>query len=155
MRRRDREVLKIDEILEIIKKCDVCRLALFDEEYPYIIPMNFGFEYQNQQIIIYLHCANEGKKLDIIKQNNKVSFEMDCSHKLIQGSAPCDCTMEYESVIGNGRIEIMHENKEQALTSLMKHYSNEESFNFSDKMLQATTTLKITVEKITAKHLEK
>lgn len=155
MRRKDREILNIDEILEIIKKCDVCRLALFDEEYPYIIPMNFGFEYQDQQIIIYLHCANEGKKLDIIKKNNKVSFEMDCSHKLIQGDLPCDCTMEYESVIGNGIIEIMRENKEKALTALMKHYSNKETFDFPDKMLQATTTLKITVEKITAKHLKK
>jgi len=155
MRRKDREIVNIDEILEIVKKCGVCRLALIGEEYPYIVPMNFGFEYQDQQIIIYLHCANEGKKLELIKKNNKVSFEMDCSHKLIQGDTPCDCTMEYESVIGNGNIEIMHENKEKALTSLMKHYSNEESFNFSEKMLQVTNTLKITVKKITAKRLKK
>jgi len=155
MRRTDREILNMDEILEIINKCDVCRLALFDEEYPYIIPMNFGFEYQNQRIIIYLHCANEGKKLELIYKNKKVSFEMDCSHKLIQGNKPCDCTMEYESVIGNGIIEIMKDNKEEALTALMKHYSKVEIFTFSDKMLLATTTLKITVEKITAKRLKK
>lgn len=155
MRRKDREILNMDEILGIIKKCDVCRLALFDDEYPYIIPMNFGFEYQGQQIVIYLHCANEGKKLDIIKRNNKVSFEMDCSHKLIQDTMPCNCTMEYESVIGHGIIEIMNENKEKALTELMKHYSNEETFNFPDKIMQATTALRITVEKITGKHLKK
>jgi len=155
MRRKDREILNMDEILEIIKKCDVCRIALFDKEYPYIIPMNFGFEYQNQQIILYLHCANEGKKLDLINKNNKVSFEMDCSHKLVQGNTPYDCTMEFESVIGNGIIEIMHENKERALSVLMQHYSKEETFTFSDKMLLATTTLKITVESITAKHLKK
>lgn len=155
MRRKDREITDMDEILEIIKRCDVCRLALFDEEYPYIIPMNFGFEYNNSQTTIYLHCANVGRKLELINKNNKVCFEMDCSHKLIQGTEPCDCTMEYESVIGNGTIVIMKENKEVALTALMKHYSQEETFTFSDKMLLATTTLKITVESITAKRLKK
>lgn len=154
MRRKDREIVDINEIIEIMRKCDVCRLALFDEEYPYILPMNFGLEYTNSQIIIYMHCANEGKKLELIKKNNKVSFEMDCSHKLIQGTMPCDCTMEYESVIGNGTIEIMHENKEKALTALMKNYSKEETFHFSDKMLQVTTTLMLTVKNITAKHLK-
>lgn len=154
MRRKDREILDMNEILEIMRKCDVCRIALFDEEYPYIIPMNFGLEYNNSKITIYLHCANEGKKLELIKRNNKVCFEMDCSHKLIQGNESCDCTMEYESVIGNGSIEIMKDNKEKALTALMKNYSKEETFHFSDKMLQVTTTLMITVENITAKHLK-
>lgn len=154
MRRKDREILDMNEMLEIIKKCDVCRLALFDEEYPYIIPMNFGYTYIDSQLVIYMHCANEGTKLELIRKNNKVSFEMDCSHKLIQGSAPCDCTMEYESVIGKGILEIMTDNKEVALTALMKHYSKEEIFTFSEKMLHATTTLKITVENITAKRLK-
>lgn len=155
MRRKDREVVNIDEIIEIINKCDVCRIALFDEEYPYIIPMNFGFEYSNSQIIIYLHCANEGKKLDLINKSSKVCFEMDCSHKLVKGKTPYECTMEYESVIGTGKIEIMGLDKEKALTAIMKHYAADESLSFTDKMLQVTTTLKITADEVTAKRLMK
>ncbi|MDD3174060.1 MAG: pyridoxamine 5'-phosphate oxidase family protein, partial [Herbinix sp.] len=89
MRRQDREVTNMDEIITIMKKCDVCRLALFDEEFPYIIPMNFGFTYQNGEIELYFHCAKAGKKLDLINLNPKVGFEMDCSHRLILDEKDC------------------------------------------------------------------
>ena len=67
--------------MNIVKKCDVCRLALFDEDYPYIVPLNFGVDMEDEQMYLYFHCANQGKKLDLIKQNNKATFEMDCEHK--------------------------------------------------------------------------
>lgn len=155
MRRKDREVVNIDDILNIIEKCDVCRIALSGDEYPYIVPMNFGYEYKDSKLFIYLHCANEGKKLDLIKKNNRVCFEMDCSHKLVKGKTPYECTMEYESVIGIGTIEIMKDNKQHALTLLMKHYSDEETFTFTEKMLLPTTVLKITADEITGKSLKK
>ncbi|MCI9135355.1 MAG: pyridoxamine 5'-phosphate oxidase family protein, partial [Lachnospiraceae bacterium] len=40
MRRKDREITDFQEILEIIRKCDVCRIALNDEEFPYMVPLN-------------------------------------------------------------------------------------------------------------------
>ena len=42
MRRKDREITDFDEMMKIIAKCDTCRLALFDDEFPYIVPLNFG-----------------------------------------------------------------------------------------------------------------
>jgi len=62
--------------------------------------------------------------------------------------------MEYESVVGNGTIEIVNANKEKALTAIMKNYSKEKTFEFDERMLRAVTVLKLTVEKITAKHLK-
>ena len=41
MRKADRELKDRQEIVDVIKKCDVCRIAFFDEEYPYVIPFNF------------------------------------------------------------------------------------------------------------------
>lgn len=66
MIRKDREITDINEIINIIKKCDVCRLAFFDENYPYIIPMNFGYDYdsKNNKLDLYFHGAKKGKKLD-------------------------------------------------------------------------------------------
>ena len=44
MRRSDREITDEQELLQVISECDVCRLALNDEEVPYILPLNFGEE---------------------------------------------------------------------------------------------------------------
>ena len=62
MRRNDREVTDINEIMEIIADCDVCRLALNDDEYPYIIPLNFGAELVDGKVTLYFHSALKGKK---------------------------------------------------------------------------------------------
>ena len=52
MRRKDREITDFDEIVSIIKRCDVCRLALNDEEFPYIVPLNFGLEVRGDQAFL-------------------------------------------------------------------------------------------------------
>ena len=66
MRRKDREITDFHEIIEIIRKCDVCRLALNDEGYPYIVPLNFGLDVRGDQVYFYFHAAVKGKKLDLI-----------------------------------------------------------------------------------------
>ncbi|KZX15313.1 pyridoxamine 5'-phosphate oxidase [Methanobrevibacter cuticularis] len=109
MRKNNRHIKDINEILDIIEKCNVCSLAIFDKEYPYIIPLNFGHNYEDNELYFYFHGANDGKKLELIDSNNKVAFEMNCSNNLISGKFPCKFTMEYESVCGNGEIEILKE----------------------------------------------
>lgn len=154
MRRKDREIADINVILDIIEKCDVCNIALFDEEYPYVIPLNFGYHHENDKIELYFHCAKVGKKLDLIHMNSKVSFSMDCNHTLITGEQACDYTMEYESVCGNGVIEILpEEEKIAALNFLMKQYSNEESFQYNETLVKRIAVLKLTVHNISGKQL--
>lgn len=63
MRRKDREITDFNEIMKIIDKCDTCRLALIDEEYPYIVPLNFGVDVVDGQVYFYFHSANQGKKI--------------------------------------------------------------------------------------------
>ena len=152
MRRSDREITDFDEIVEIIKKCDVCRLALHDEEYPYILPLNFGMRIEDGKIVLYFHGANEGKKYALIEKNNKVSFEMDCGHRLVMDDEKMSCTMEYESVIGQGIIEkVSDEQKYDALMVLMRQY-HQEDFPFNQNIMPQTTVLKLTVNSYTAKH---
>lgn len=111
MRRKDREITEFDEIVKVMKKCDVCRVALNDDGYPYIVPLNFGMKAEGGQITLYFHGAGEGRKYELIEKNNRASFEMDCSHKLIADREGCRCTMGYESVVGRGRIKILPEKK--------------------------------------------
>lgn len=151
MRRIDREVKDIINIIEIIQRCDVCRIAVNDYPVPYILPLNFGMEILKEKIILYFHGANEGRKYELIKNNNRVSFEMDCSHKLVTTPETGSCTMEYESVIGDGYIEFVNEeSKEHALNILMKQYHKEE-FSFNKNVIARTTIMKLEVENITGK----
>ena len=84
MRRKDREITDFDEIVEIIKKCDACRLAFNDGDYPYIVPLNFGLNVvDGKQVELYFHCATKGTKLDLIRKDNRATFEMDCNHNFI------------------------------------------------------------------------
>lgn len=156
MRRKDREITDFEELKAVIGKSSVCRVAFFDEAYPYIIPLNFGFEEECGKITLYLHCANEGKKLDLLRRNNKVAFEMDCPDKLIEGEKACYSTMTFESVCGNGILEIVGEaEKIPALKLLMRQYSDKKDFDFDSFEVKAVTVLKLTVQTLTGKRLTK
>lgn len=151
MRRSDREVTDFTEQVNIIKKCDVCRVAFHDEEYPYILPLNFGIEIKNGQVILYFHGAIEGKKYDLMEKDNRVSFEMDCEHRLVTREEKGSCTMEYESVIGYGIMEFVpEEEKYDALMCLMRHY-HKEDFAFRTEVMAQTRVFRLNVQEMTGK----
>ena len=122
MRRKDREVTDRTVIDEIIRSCDCIRLGLNDSGEVYIVPMNFGFEHDGEKRVFYMHCAKEGRKLDIIRENPRIGFELDCGYKTLITEEACECTAGYRSVIGTGHIEILTETKDKVtgLDSLMK-----------------------------------
>lgn len=151
MRRSDREVRKFEDIVQIMEQCDVCRLALNDEGYPYILPLNFGIMVNEGEVVLYFHGALEGTKYELIARDNRASFEMDCAHNLVLDEEQGYCTMEYKSVIGRGLVEIVPDDeKVEALRILMKQY-REEGFPFSEKAIPRTKVLKLTVTQMTGK----
>ena len=100
MRRKDREVTNIIEILQIIEKAKVLHLALFDADYPYIVPLHYGYEYTEGILIFYMHCAKEGHKLDLIRSNPNVCIEVECDVELISGGdVACQSQMQIRSII--------------------------------------------------------
>ena len=151
MRRKDREITDFQEMIAIMKKCDVCRLAMNDGDYPYIVPMNFGLDVQAEQVFLYFHCAMKGTKLDLLAKDNRVTFEMDCDHNFILYEERMSCTMGYASVIGHGTVEIVpEEEKFAALKILMRQY-HAEDFLFNTDMMKVTTVLKLTVSDMVGK----
>lgn len=151
MRRSDREITDYNEMLEVIRKCDVCRLVLNDEEYPYIVPLNFGMEIEDNKPVFYFHGALDGKKYELMRRNNKAAFEMDCGHTLFTEEEKGNCSMAYESVMGRGTVEILGDNeKEQGLLSIMRHY-HKEDFTFNRAVIPRTNVFKLTVETMTGK----
>ncbi|QQB73183.1 pyridoxamine 5'-phosphate oxidase family protein [Fusobacterium canifelinum] len=152
MRKADREIKSIEEIVDIIKKCDVIRLAFNNGDYPYILPLNFGFEFIENKVIFYFHSALEGTKVDIMKKDNRVSFEMDTKHELQYYEEKGYCTMSYESVIGKGKIKILSEDEKiNALKKLMGHYHKDENTYFNPAAISRTLVYSLEVEEMTAK----
>jgi len=151
MRRHDREVTDFEDLLDIIKKCDVCRLALNDEGYPYILPLNFGYEVKEGVLELYFHGALEGTKYALMERDPRASFELDCCHSLKYDAERKHCTMEYESVIGRGHIEfIPDEQKFSTLCIIMRQY-HEDPTAFNPAAMPRTRVFKLVVESITGK----
>ena len=85
MRRTDRAVTDPAEILRIVGESKILHLGLFDGQYPYVVPLHFGFEFADGRLILYAHCAKEGHKLDLIRRNPNVSAELESGTELISG----------------------------------------------------------------------
>lgn len=159
MRRKDREITNQDEMIDIIKRCETVTLGLNDDIYPYLVPLNFGLSIEDGIIYLYFHSANSGTKLDLIHRNPYASFSMSCNHEFILYEERMSCTMGYESIIGQGIIEILDEqDKLKGLKIIMNQY-HEIDFPFNEKVVPATTVYRLKVEHMTGKrrmnnHLE-
>jgi len=152
MRRKDREVTDIEDIESIINSSDVCRVAFADNNMPYIVTMNFGYSASPGQCL-YFHSATEGKKLEMIKRNNHVCFEMDTDHKLYSGLKGCDWGMKFKSVVGYGNIYIISERDEKirGLNSIMSHYSGKSDFDYDENMIKETLVIRLDIKEMTGK----
>ncbi len=153
MRRKDRQVTDFDKMIEIMQKCDCCRLGLWDGSEVYIVAVNFGFEESSTSVTLYFHSAKIGKKIDILKANSKVTFEMDTGHRLLQGESACDCTFLYQSIIGSGIVSFVDDNTEKnhGLSCIMKHYCGKYVNDFSQDMLKNTLVIRLDVTEWTCK----
>ena len=148
MRKKNKEITDIDEIEGIIRKAICCRIGLVDGDEPYIVPLNFGYENN----ALYFHGASEGRKIDIIKNNNKVCFEIDTDVEVVKGKKPCAWTTQYRSVIGVGKACILENDEEKAhgLKLIMKQYTGGD-FSFTKPELNSVLVVRIDIENITGK----
>lgn len=153
MRRKDRQITDVNEIAEILKRADVLRVAFNDGKYPYILPVNFGFDMEAGKLTLYFHGAKEGYKHAVIANDPHVAFETDNMHALLLpvGEASCTASFAYESVIGQGVIEkVSGDEKDALLTAILAHYDIEKK-QWNPGHYENTVVYKITAESYTAK----
>jgi hypothetical protein len=156
MRRKDRQIEGHVEIMSILQQADVCRLAMSDDNVPYIVTMNFGFGKEAAKSL-YFHCAPEGKKIDILKKNNLVCFQADVGHEFFLHDVSCGCSMQYQSVVGMGRISFVTEMSEkiEALQAIMTHYTKKSEHVFKNEMVERTAIMRLDIDEISGKALVK
>jgi nitroimidazol reductase NimA-like FMN-containing flavoprotein (pyridoxamine 5'-phosphate oxidase superfamily) len=152
MRRKDRELTGSFEMEQVISKADVCRIALADNNIPYIVTMNFGYS-GGENACFYFHCAREGRKLDMIRKNNYVCFELDTDHQISEGEKGCDWGMTFSSIVGYGYISILEDrdSRNEALDTIMSHYSDRKTFSYDERVFDTTTILRLDISGMTAK----
>ena len=153
MRRKDREVTDINDLLSIVEECRICHLGLIDDKGMYIVPLNYGYEYINQRLNLYFHSAHVGRKIDAIINNPNVCIEMDCDHRLIEGEKVCDYSFGFKSIIGNGKASTVSDYNEKlkGLSLLMKH-ETQRVFEFDEKMVNQVSVIKVEVIEFTGKY---
>lgn len=153
MRRSDREIVGTDRILAVLNECDIVRIGLCDDGRPYIVPMNFAFEVVDGIAYLYFHCAPGGRKIDIIGKNGDACFEADRSFKLMKNENACRWSNTYESVMGEGTMDIVddHEQKVRALDLLMKRHGYEGRPHYGKAEIEKVTVLRMTVTSMSGK----
>lgn len=152
MRRKDREITDIRKAEEIVAFSRIMHLGLYDVDYPYVVPLHYGYRIENGRFIFYIHCAAEGHKLDCIKKNANVFVEIDRKTGIIPGETACGFSAGYESVMFCGTAKIVEDatEKASALRLLMKTQTDRD-FDITEDMAAAVCVVRIDTQTFSAK----
>ena len=153
MTKRERQVTDPEQIRHILDTARVLHLGLAVNNEPYVVPLNYGYIMENGKLVLYLHSAQRGKKLDMLRANPNVFFEMDCDRVPFESKLPCQYGMVYSSIMGRGVATIVEdvEEKKRAMTILMKTQSGKD-FEFNDRLVSMVAVVRVDVLEYTAKH---
>ena len=153
MRRKDREITDRNAIISIIDECEVIRLGLADGDFPYIVPLNFGYTATDDEIAFYIHGAKAGRKYEMLMKSPLCSFEMDVPLGLECIPEEGDATMRYKSVMGKCKVTALEGDEKQRIIDelIMGRSEITRDFNYNKETVARTAIFKLTVSEISAK----
>ena len=151
--KREARVTDPSQIKHILDTAKIVHLGLAVDNEPYVVPMNYGYTMEDGKLTLYLHSAVKGRKLDMIRANPRVFFEIDTDLMPFEGKLPCQYGMVYSSVMGRGVATIVEDVQEKmkAMTVLMKTQTGKD-FTFDERLVSIVAVVRIDVEEYTAKH---
>lgn len=150
MRRKDKEITDPEIIREILENTEICRLGLVDNEEAYIVPVNYAY----MEGAIFIHSAMNGRKMEILRKNNKVTFEVEGKATIVAGSKACDWTTRYRSVMGKGIITIETDPlmKKHGLDLIMKKYGwNNKEPEYDEALMSRVCMLHLRIQSTSGK----
>ena len=141
----------LKKIEEIVNKVKVCHIGFVDGDTPYVLPFNFA--YRNNTL--YIHSALTGRKIDILKKNNKVcaSFEADSKLFVRHEQVACSYSMTFKSVLMFGTLEFIDdiEEKSKIMNLIMEFYTGKSNFTYNLPAISNVAIMKIKIDKATAR----
>lgn len=158
MRRKQCEIKEMADMEKILCQATVGRLATLGKDgYPYVTPVNYVWWNGS----VYFHCAHEGEKLDNIRRDNRVCFEIDIPLAYLgleydPDRPTCHVHQFYHCIIIRGRAEIVEniEEKVESLNALVAAHEKGESFekvDASTKGVGLCTVVAVRAESISGK----
>jgi nitroimidazol reductase NimA-like FMN-containing flavoprotein (pyridoxamine 5'-phosphate oxidase superfamily) len=120
IRRKEKEIKNRSEMIEILQKSKYITMAMAKENEPYLVTLNYGYDHVKN--VIYFHCANEGKKIDILNENNKVWGQAIQD----RGYATGKCDHLYATTQFQGKVKFIKdlEEKKHALITMINQLEN-------------------------------
>jgi nitroimidazol reductase NimA-like FMN-containing flavoprotein (pyridoxamine 5'-phosphate oxidase superfamily) len=150
MRRQDRQITDDGEIWRVVERGSVCHVAFCAENWPYVVPLSYGILGRT----LYFHCAMEGTKLDLLKENPNVCFEIETDVETVTGGRLSETTVRYRSVIGFGHGAIVTETQERqrGLRALTDRYvESKDTAPLSPAELADVSVFRIDVHSLSGK----
>jgi nitroimidazol reductase NimA-like FMN-containing flavoprotein (pyridoxamine 5'-phosphate oxidase superfamily) len=149
MRKANQEIKDKSVLEEILKHSKICRLGMIDNGLPYVLPFNFGYH----KNCIYIHSAPEGKKIDILKKNPLVCFEVEQQADIVEDGIACKWSTLYRSVVGYGNVQLVteFEDKKRGLEIIMTQHGYKGKMEFETKEVEFIVILKLKIESMTGK----
>ena len=149
MRKTNQEITDRPTIEAILSQSGICRIGMIDNGLPYVLPFNYG--YKNNHI--YIHCASTGKKIEVLRKNPKVCFEIEQIAGIVKNDRACKWETTYRSIVGYGTIEILTDfaDKQKGLEILMSHHGAPELNDFEKQKVDSVIILKLHIDAVTGK----
>ncbi|MGY5879988.1 MAG: pyridoxamine 5'-phosphate oxidase family protein [Candidatus Thorarchaeota archaeon] len=107
IRRKEKAIESKEEMIAILEKSKYITIAMCEDNVPYLVTLSHG--YDNENNCIYFHCAREGKKVDILTENNVVWGQAIEDHGYAEGA----CDHLYATTQFNGHVTFIEDVKEK------------------------------------------
>ncbi len=155
MTKRENEIIDKKDVERILDTCKYLHLAVSNDDIPYVVTLNYGYEWDpaDGHLVLYLHSSRKAHLLEIIAKNQKCGFTMECNVKPFAGPMPCRNGMAYESIMGSGKITALEEAEDRihGLVMIMKTQTGEEENRFDERMVSIVSVLRVDVYEMRAK----
>jgi nitroimidazol reductase NimA-like FMN-containing flavoprotein (pyridoxamine 5'-phosphate oxidase superfamily) len=149
MRRQDKDMKDPSLVRATLEEAQVCRIAMVDGDQPYLLPFSFVVEEDN----LYVHSAAHGRKLEVLRKNPNVCFEVDLDAAVVPAKASCDVGVRFRSVVGFGAVTFVEEPAEKVriLRLFIRKYTPKGSLDMPEHELQKTVVWRVAMERMTGK----
>ena len=153
MTKRENQITDEQKIRHILDTAKVLRLGIAVDNVPHIVPMNYGYTMEGGKLTFWLHSAVNSDKLELLRRNPNICFELDCDYVPFEGKLPCQHGLSYCAVSGRGMAVLVEDTAEkmEAMSVLMKTQTGKD-FTFHERLVSIVAVIRVDVTEFAAKH---
>lgn len=153
MTKREYRITDEQQLRHILDTAKVLRLGIAVDNVPHIVPLNYGYTLENGRLVLYMHSAVNGNKLELLRKNPNVCFELDCDNVPFEGQVACQYGLSYSAISGRGRAVLVEDVAEKmaAMSILMKTQTGKD-FTFNERLVSIVAVIRVDVTEYAAKY---